>query len=76
MRENLRLELLKKGRSQAGAARMLGIAEPRLSRILRCWSDPSPKEAAKFDQLLGSKAKRLIRDTGQGLAQETDSSAS
>ena len=75
MRKNLRLELLRLCDNQAGASRMLDIDEPRLSRILRCWTDPSPKEMAKFKKLLGSsKASRLIRDTGQGKARDRPSS--
>lgn len=62
MRNDLRLELLKRFRTQAGAARALGMDEPRLSRILRCWSDPSPAEVEKFSQLFGArKAKRLVQ---------------
>ena len=63
MRENLRLELLKRFRSQAGAARVLGINEPRLSRILRGWTEPTDGEAEKFKKVLGTrKFSRLLRE--------------
>ena len=62
MRDGLRLELLKRFRSQVGAAQVLGINEPRLSRILRGWVKPTDEETKKFKKLLGArKFSRLLR---------------
>jgi len=55
MRDKLRLELIKRFRTQIGAAHELDISEPRLSRILRAWVDPNPNEREKLAALLGRR---------------------
>lgn len=55
MRDKLRLELIRRFRTQIAAAYALGISEPRLSRILRAWVEPSPDEREKLAMLLGRR---------------------
>lgn len=59
MRDALRIELLKRFRTQSDAAGALGLAEPRLSRILRGRDEPSRVEKEKLVTLFGRR--RLAR---------------
>lgn len=66
MRDELRIFLLTRYRTQLAAARALGISESRLSRILRGHNEPTETELQKLRTLFSSRrlARLLKTETG------------
>lgn len=66
MRENLRIELLKRFRTQCAAAHVLRMPEARLSRIINSWDEPNSEEKEKLATVVGRRQlTRLLEATDQ-----------
>lgn len=61
----LRLELLKRFRTQMRAAKSLKIQPSKLSSILHGYAKPSEKELRRLQQALGAEVLRLFLSSRQ-----------
>jgi transcriptional regulator with XRE-family HTH domain len=60
MREALKIAIVRSGRTQRQIARECGIAENRLSAIVRGWFAPRPDEQERIAQALNGTVAELF----------------
>lgn len=63
--KKLRLKIIDRYDSQIAAARVIGVCEARLSKILHGHVDPTPDERAKLIAAFGAGALKPSANRGQ-----------
>ena len=60
MRVNLKIAIVRSGRTQRQLAKQCGINENRLSAIVRGWFNPRPDEQSRIADALGCAVAELF----------------